>query len=190
MNDRDIDIVDKYCLFTNNTAIYPKECEEDYLYLGLISEVGEIAGFHKKWIRDNKMDFDNGMYEKLRSNFISECGDVLWYIARISAMRGYDMDLMVDNALNASYTNDDVIFPKGTIAQNISRCVFLMNVGSTFKISEDLHHEKDDMTKIIYAIVCLGYPFDFSIHTVILDNYHKLNSRLMRSKLEGSGDIR
>lgn len=58
--------------------------EEQYLILGLISEVGELAGKIKKGIRDNKGLVNEDAIE-------SELGDVLWYLARLAYC--YDISL-------------------------------------------------------------------------------------------------
>jgi len=50
---------------------------EEYLTLGLASEVGEVAGVVKKFIRGD-MDEDT-----LQDRLTSEVGDILWYISMI-----------------------------------------------------------------------------------------------------------
>jgi len=68
---------DSYQDFTDSTAIYPKDKELEYLMMGLVSEVGEMAGKVKKEIRDGKI------FEQ--EDFTKELGDVLWYVARLAA---------------------------------------------------------------------------------------------------------
>lgn len=68
---------DAYQDFTDSTAIYPKDKELEYLMMGLVSEVGEMAGKVKKEIRDGKI------FEQ--EDFTKELGDVLWYVARLAA---------------------------------------------------------------------------------------------------------
>ncbi len=63
-----------YKIFTRETAVYPKEREEEYLLLGLASEVGELLGKHKKEIRGDGKNF---------SAKLDELGDVMWYIYRL-----------------------------------------------------------------------------------------------------------
>ena len=66
--------------WTKTTAVYPEEKEEEYLMLGLASEVGELLGKFKKEIR--------GDAEKLADK-LDELGDVCWYLARL--MDHYDL---------------------------------------------------------------------------------------------------
>ena len=63
-----------YKIFTRETAVYPKEREEEYLLMGLASEVGELLGKHKKEIRGDGKNF---------SGKLDELGDVMWYIYRL-----------------------------------------------------------------------------------------------------------
>lgn len=63
-----------YKIFTRETAVYPKEREEEYLLLGLASEVGELLGKHKKEIRGDGKNF---------SGKLDELGDVMWYLYRL-----------------------------------------------------------------------------------------------------------
>ena len=66
--------------WTKTTAVYPEEKAEEYLMLGLASEVGELLGKFKKEIR--------GDAEKLADK-LDELGDVCWYLARL--MDHYDL---------------------------------------------------------------------------------------------------
>ena len=40
-----------YKKWTRETAVYPKEKEEEYLMIGLANEVGEVLGKYKKQVR-------------------------------------------------------------------------------------------------------------------------------------------
>ena len=66
--------------WTKTTAVYPEKKAEEYLMLGLASEVGELLGKFKKEIRG-----DGGFHECK----IDELGDVCWYVARL--MDHYDL---------------------------------------------------------------------------------------------------
>ena len=69
-----------YQEWTKTTAVYPEEKAEEYLMLGLASEVGELLGKFKKEIRGDGEKF---------SDKLDELGDVCWYIARL--MDHYDL---------------------------------------------------------------------------------------------------
>lgn len=67
---------------TRRTAIYPGQGTVlglSYCVHGLTGEAGEIANKFKKILRD-----DNGeISEEKRRALLDECGDALWYLARI-----------------------------------------------------------------------------------------------------------
>tara|TARA_R100001443_G_scaffold65993_1_gene75177 strand:- start:856 stop:1167 length:312 start_codon:yes stop_codon:yes gene_type:complete len=79
-----------YKKWTRETAVYPKELEEEYLMIGLANEVGEVLGKYKKQLRG-----DGDKYKEIRS----ELGDVMWYIARLFDM--YDITMV--EALHENY---------------------------------------------------------------------------------------
>lgn len=73
---------------TERTAIYNDDISVIYTALGLCSEAGEVAGKIKKVLRDN-----GGIFTSKHIQAISlEIGDVLWYLARLSASMNLDLD--------------------------------------------------------------------------------------------------
>jgi NTP pyrophosphatase (non-canonical NTP hydrolase) len=73
---------------TKSTAIYPADKAVEYTVLGLLSEAGEVAGKVKKVIRDN-----DGIFSEAKSAEIAdECGDVIWYLARVLDEIGYTFE--------------------------------------------------------------------------------------------------
>lgn len=71
------------------TAIYPN-LGNNFIYptLGLAGEAGEVAEKIKKVLRDS-----NGVVsEEKKQELTKELGDVLWYIANLSAELGLSME--------------------------------------------------------------------------------------------------
>lgn len=66
------------------TAIYPQDYAILYPTLGLAGESGEVAEKVKKLIRDDNFNISHEKKEELKK----ELGDVLWYIATLSADLG------------------------------------------------------------------------------------------------------
>lgn len=72
------------------TAIYPDTHKLIYPTLGLAGEAGEVSEKVKKIVRDK-----NGrVSDEDKAELAKELGDVLWYIANISADIGIDMNLV------------------------------------------------------------------------------------------------
>ncbi|MDR3723003.1 MAG: hypothetical protein P4K83_00760 [Terracidiphilus sp.] len=70
-----LELFREYILWTDSTAVYPKDQAQEYLDLGLLSEAGEVAALYKRRIRDGKeIDADDEC---------KELGDCAWYLARL-----------------------------------------------------------------------------------------------------------
>jgi NTP pyrophosphatase (non-canonical NTP hydrolase) len=80
----------QYQAATSETAIYPGQRSTAglaYVALGLAGEAGEIANKVKKVLRDG-----NGELTPAAAAVIAEeCGDVLWYLARLCTELGADL---------------------------------------------------------------------------------------------------
>jgi NTP pyrophosphatase (non-canonical NTP hydrolase) len=86
----------EYQIDTRITAVYPKDQAHSYLALGLASEAGEVAGKLKKVIRDYSNTPLDQMSPEWKKEYLSEIGDVLWYIARISDELGVSLSEVAD----------------------------------------------------------------------------------------------
>lgn len=72
-----------------DTAKYPGAGSNPiYPTLGLAGEAGEVAEKVKKVLRDSGGQFDADAVAAIKK----ELGDVLWYVARLAAELGLDMD--------------------------------------------------------------------------------------------------
>jgi len=74
---------------TAETARYPDVgANPIYPALGLAGETGEVCEKVKKVLRDNGGNFDADAVSAIKK----ELGDVLWYVARLAAELGLDME--------------------------------------------------------------------------------------------------
>lgn len=82
---------DEYQQKTAETAEYPSVGGKRYIYplLGLLGESGEVAEKIKKVVRDGDGQISDGKRMELKK----ELGDVLWYLARLSA----ELDLSLED---------------------------------------------------------------------------------------------
>ena len=74
------------------TAIYPRHTALAYCVLGLTGEAGEVADKVKKIIRDN----DGVLTKESKQEIAKELGDVLWYLANLSAELGLDLQSVAE----------------------------------------------------------------------------------------------
>ena len=74
------------------TAIYPRHTALAYCVLGLTGEAGEVADKVKKIIRDN----DGVLTKESKQEIAKELGDVLWYLANLSAELGFDLQSVAE----------------------------------------------------------------------------------------------
>lgn len=77
-------------------AKYPRKYAIIYPALGLTGEAGEVAEKVKKWLRDDTFNSDD---------IKKELGDVLWYIAALSADLGFSLE-------DVAQTNLDKLFSR------------------------------------------------------------------------------
>ena len=83
--------------FAKSTAVYPN-VGKNFIYptLGLAGEAGEVAEKIKKIIRDQNSELNDSNILEIRR----ELGDVLWYVAMISAELGIKLeDVVMANML-------------------------------------------------------------------------------------------
>jgi NTP pyrophosphatase (non-canonical NTP hydrolase) len=74
---------------TADTARYPDVGHNPiYPTLGLAGETGEVCEKIKKVLRDHGGNFDAEAVSAIKK----ELGDVLWYVARLAAELGLDLD--------------------------------------------------------------------------------------------------
>lgn len=69
------------------TAIYPNDGTVSYLALAISGEAGELADKVKKVLRDK----DGVFTEADKKALALELGDVMWYVANLSEVIGYQL---------------------------------------------------------------------------------------------------
>lgn len=141
-------------------AIYPKDREREYLSLGLLSEVGELAGKVKKEIRDGV---------DLTEDILQECGDICWYCGMLCRHFKWKCGFA-----GSSFT-DRISTDFGLIQEMIP--------------AETLHHPWQ-MNRILDCLLAFVVRRGTTIEAVMDRNIAKLADRSIRGKLGGSGDAR
>lgn len=80
--------LNEYQKRTAETVVYPLWEKVRYPILALCGEVGELANLYKKVLREDYTIDD----PKFRAAAESELGDILWYLARVAADLGFDLN--------------------------------------------------------------------------------------------------
>lgn len=95
----------------------PESDNEEYLRLGLISEIGEVAGKLAKGIRDGNFD------EKA---FVKELGDVLWFVANLHDKRKLSLEIRGIPFFIANKYDVEIIQTMSTFAEFKSQLDFVV----------------------------------------------------------------
>jgi NTP pyrophosphatase (non-canonical NTP hydrolase) len=156
--------IGEYIRWTDTTAIYPKEREQEYLRLGLLSEVGEVAGVLKRRVRDGEV-----APEKL----LAEIGDLLWYLARLHRnpeIWSEAAKLDTNSNGNIRKVDDESLGDIDTLVQ-----IAALADGPLHTVSRFLR---------------LLQRHNLTLDEVIVSNTAKLEGRKQRNTIHGAGDER
>lgn len=157
---------DEYQEAAATFAVYPKDREREYLALGLISEVGELAGKVKKEIRDG-VDLTDGI--------LGEVGDCAWYASQIIGSSRASMIQFV-----------------GPI--DTSTVLFATDAAMVLEIAATCLNDNmpaiGTLSRMLYMLHIICCRRSTTLEAVCEANISKLRSRQERGKLGGSGDNR
>lgn len=155
-------------------ALYPNSGNNPlYPDLGLLSEIGELAGEAKRIIRDD----DGALTPERREKMIDELGDIMWYLAAISYEKGSEQFL---TSFESVESNADTGHPK-TIND------FLIGISS---LPESLYGKGNDTQMFYSGLNGLIKYLNTTLEEVLQRNLNKLQSRLERNKIKGEGGSR
>ena len=144
-----------------------RTASEEYLKLGLIAEVGEVAGKLAKRIRDDVFD------EKA---FINELGDVLWFIVNLAKIWDFEHEL----DWRIEITEED----NGDFLEDRMREVFnWANEGIKYE-------DADSFNSLLENVGLMVLHFGYTFEQVAEANIVKLRDRAARGKIQGNGDER
>lgn len=177
----------EYAVEAKKTAIYPKEYANLYLLSGLTSELGEVSGVIKKYIRDSIEE----PFPLLKLK--AELGDCFWYLAMIctdlypdfptqkfglsSQVNSYVFSLSVhDLEMALSY----ILKTNNLIHNLLSSKAVLEHSSANYKALNDIY----------LNLKSLATMFNLSPREVMNYNIEKLKSRMERNQLKGNGDER
>lgn len=152
---------------------------EEYLTLGLLAEVGEVADKLAKRKRDGVFD--------VRA-FIKELGDVLWFVANLADYWDKNGDPIeypddISEELEAGWGRHSDGF-----GDDVSNTKVLAFWASAVVFDEVV--AADGLYQIVARLVALGKLYGYTLEQVAEINIAKLRDRQARGVLQGDGDKR
>lgn len=139
----------------------------DYLKLGIFEELGEISGKIKKYRRG---DYKK---EEFKNNIKKEIGDLLWYLVLYSHVNKTPIK-------NFNKPRDK------RIMESIDKLYVLVNF---LKLKNNNIRGKV-IKSMINSTIDLSWSFGYTIDDICKTNVIKIQDRLRRNKIKGSGDER
>ena len=195
MNDKEKLTLNAYQAAAMSTAL-PTSLNMAYMAYGLVNEIGELQ-------------------EKLASNTpgiltseetLKELGDVLWYIAGVSQIRGWKLsEVVLDDttdiaiskyeAEEASEVSISEFEQNSCIKLSIGLTIAAGNLCGALKkeIRDNTHKpdvEKEALRRVFQISVMLAKVMSSTLEHVAIANIEKLASRKARGVIGGNGDNR
>ena len=168
------------------TAIYPKETADLYLLNGIVSELGEVAGVLKKYIRDG---FST---EELKQKLKAEVGDCFWYLALICDDL-YPLFPPEKFYIPCNFMVVKEQFSLNDLSLGLRTIFQALEATSKLYKGRQEEHISDTYRTLIELFVILKNLcnlFNIQVGDILDLNIAKLKSRQERQKLNGDGDYR
>ena len=167
-------LLDDYQLKACRTATFPEDRAVEYLSLGLVSELGEVAGVMKKHIRG---DFND---DEMCLKISKELGDCFWYSAVLARRLGVSFSTVCGVSDTIGLTIDVKRKPRIALDYAVKFASGLYQ--SDYKIGV--------LSLIMPYLVELVRIYNLSIHETLTANLEKLAARKANGTIKGSGDDR
>lgn len=155
--------------------------DQVYFFLGLASELGEVADKVKKQIRDSEAQFS----DLFKKNLALELGDCFWYINSICHISkltfdpyAFDLNYLPQNEYDCRSLAYMILE-----THNLVKFDGFTETGEIMVSQTLINDIINKLSKICHAI---GYPSAL----VLQLNIDKLNSRKANNTISGSGDYR
>lgn len=184
-------------------AIYPGHTLGDlgylhpglqYVMLGLLEETGEVAGVVKKCMRDSDSQYTSTVREKM----VKELGDVLWYYTQLMYHLGLtEEDVMPPRARPKPYPQMVNETMQAAVVQMCVCCqaIWLAIAHDHPPTPEGVHPDVKarqivTVSHFLDAWAWVVQVFRLSVDEIMQANIAKLQSRMDRGVISGSGDDR
>lgn len=205
--DKDfINALTSYWEFTSTTVVYPSKKSLEYVTLGLISEINELA--NNSFIalinpQDGALEVEESVLDIERTKLLLELGDILYYVTRLCIHLGYRS--VINFLVSAKYYQEtefkksleesdffttymNLNFASGTLAGLIKKYV---RGDSNYQDLPLLQVFCESSLLIIFLVIDeLAYDLNSDLKTVMDSNTDKLTKRKNAGTLQGDGDFR
>lgn len=179
-------------------AVYPKKHELEYLKLGLLSEIGEVAGVLKKRLRGDYCQFvevGEGEFgtlyrgagdEPFKQDLTKEVGDCFWYWGMIlnlekTRIKCTEVEIKAPHPTETSFTLFDAL----------SYWANYLDVEPNHPVDYECHSISTwTETEVWIALMQFINYHNLDLETILQTNIDKLTDRKNRNKIKGSGDER
>ena len=195
MNDKEKLTLNAYQAAAMSTAL-PTSLNMAYMAYGLVNEIGELQ---EKLI-------SNTLGILTSEETLKELGDVLWYIAGVSQIRGWKLsEVVLDDTTDIAISEYAVGEESEVLASESGQesCIKL-SIGLTIaagnlcgalkkEIRDNTHKpdvEKEALRRIFQISVMLAKVMSSTLEHVAIANIEKLASRKARGVIGGNGDNR
>ncbi len=180
-------LYEEYKQKAKETAIFDPKVANEYLSLGLDSEIGEVCGVIKKYIRDGFSE------ELLKEKLEKEIGDCFWYLAMINLYFFPNMEFDL-NDMHDPYSYEEDLSISNFMLKIVKPVetnfltAFLISANSPYSTTNTISY----FIQLLCALVnfCRQSYLDLDVNTILYKNIEKLQSRKKRDKLSGDGDNR
>lgn len=139
----------------------------DYLKLGIFEELGEISGKIKKYRRG---DYKK---EEFKNNVKKEIGDLLWYLVLYSHVNKTPLK-------NFNKPRNKRVMESVDKLYALANFLKLKNNNIRGKVIKSM----------VNSTIDLSWSFGYTIDDICKANIAKIQDRLKRNKIKGSGDER
>lgn len=173
--------LDEYQTFTSSTAVFPPAYADQYLGLGLGDESGELL--------EKVLDTQSIASPRIKA-ILSECGDVLWYLAQSLQLHGFLLSDVYRRGRALHGTHEATL--RGAACE-----VVIAAAGIQGRLKKHLRDGSFDETRyldcaarLINGVEAVALALGSNLMLLLVENRTKLEGRRVRNTIQGEGDIR
>lgn len=206
ISDDFVNALTSYWEFTSTTVVYPSKKSLEYVTLGLISEINELANNSFALLmghQEGELEVEESVLDIERTKLLLELGDILYYVTRLCIHLGYrsvksflvNAKYYQESEFNKSLEKSDFFttymtlnLASGTLAGLIKKYV---RGDSNYQDLSLLQVFCESSLFILFLTIDeLAYDLNSDLKTVMDDNTNKLTKRKNAGTIRGDGDFR